>query len=161
MNNFFEIKQMDRDRVMYLVRSLEYLEQNKAVRDGLSDAGNVFKSGGRSRLKSRMKSGSRGYTGNLLNSIQVRVKKKKLGVLIGFRQGRRGGSHASWIDIGTNERSRKKARGYIKSTSSNTSTGKVIGNLFWSDTEAQDYPTAMDKLYMGIEKAVNRINNRQ
>jgi hypothetical protein len=37
----------------------------------------------------------------------------------------------------------------------------MVGNAFWGDTESQDYPKAMDKLYEGIEKAVNRINNRQ
>jgi len=153
MGDFIEIKQIDRDAVNYLVRNLEDFEKDKAVRSGLSAAGNVFKSGGISRLKSRMKSGSRGFTGNLLRSFEVKVKKSKPGVLIGFRQGVGGGSHAHLVDRGTDNRFWK--------TKKRKSTGKVIGNAFWADTEAQDFPQAMDKLYMGIEKAVNRINNRQ
>ena len=153
MSNFFEIKQIDREAVNYLVRNLENFEKDKAVKAGLGAAGNVFKVGGASRLKARMKTGSRGVTGNLLRSFQVRVKKSKPGVLIGFKQGKGGGSHANWIDRGTTDR-------YWK-TRKNKSIGRVIGNAFWTDTEAQDYPQAMDKLYLGIEKAVNRINNRQ
>lgn len=162
MSKFFEIKQIDRDAVKYLVRNLENFEKDNAVKSGLRDAGNVFKAGGKSRLKSRMKSGSQGITGNLLRSVTVRPKKSKPGVLIGFRQGKGGGSHAHLVDRGTSIRNRKKAGGFIKGTkSSNTSTGKMLGNAFWTDTESQDYPQAMNKLYMGIEKAVNRINNRQ
>lgn len=152
MNKFFEIKLIDRDNVNYLIRNLEDFEKDKAVRGGLSSAGSVFLSGGKSRLKSRMKSGSKGVKGNLLRSFQVRVKKNKPGVLIGFKQGVGGGSHAHLVDKGTNERFWIKKR---------KSTGRMPANRFWSDTEAQDYPKAMDKLYMGIEKAVNRINNRQ
>jgi len=153
MSKFFEIKQLDRESVNYLVRNLENFEKDKAVKTGLGAAGNVFKVGGTNRLKRRMKSGSRGFTGNLLRSIIVRPKKSKLGVLIGFTQGKGGGSHANLVDRGTTDR-------YWK-TRKNKSTGRVIGNTFWTDTEAQDYPQAMNKLYLGIEKAVNRINNRQ
>jgi hypothetical protein len=155
MSKFFEIKQIDREAVNYLVRNLEDFEKDKAVKAGLSAAGNVFKAGGASRLKERMKSGSGGITGNLLRSIIVRPKKSKPGVLIGFKQGKGGGSHANWIDRGTNERF------YTTKTGKRKSIGRVIGNTFWTDTESQDYPQAMNKLYMGIEKAVNRINNRQ
>lgn len=153
MSSFFEIKQIDREAVNYLVRNLENFEKDKAVKAGLGAAGNVFKAGGASRLKVRMKSGSRGVTGNLLRSITVRPKKSKPGVLIGFKQGKGGGSHAHLIDRGTTDRFWK--------TRKKKSTGRVIGNSFWTDTEAQDYPQAMDKLYVGIEKAVTRINNRR
>lgn len=161
MSNFFEIKQIDREAVNYLVRNLENFEKDKAVKAGLGAAGNVFKAGGASRLKARMKSGNRGVTGNLLRSITVRPKKSKPGVLIGFKQGKGGGSHAHLVDRGTSIRKREKLGGFIKGTkSTNTNTGKMLGNAFWADTEAQDYPQAMDKLYVGIEKAVNRINSR-
>ena len=153
MSKFFEIKQIDRDAVNYLVRNLENFEKDRAVKSGLLSAGNVFKAGGKSRLKRSMKSGSGGVTGNLLRSFQVRVKKSKPGVLIGFRQGKGGGSHAHLIDRGTSERFWK--------TKKKKSTGRVIGNAFWTDTETQDYPQAMDKLYGGIEKAVNRISSRR
>lgn len=152
MNKFFEIKQIDRSAVEYLVRNLNDFEKDKAVKGGLGAAGKVFESGGKSRLKRSMKSGSRGVTGNLLRSFQVKVKRNKPGVLIGFKQGKEGGSHAHLVDKGTVKR-------YWK-TRKKKSVGRVVATRFWSDTEAEDYPKAMDKLYMGIERAVNRINSR-
>lgn len=152
MNNFIEIRHINREDVDYLVRNLKDFEKDKAVRGGLQSAGKVFLSGGKSRLRQSMKSGSRGVTGNLLRSFHVRVKRSKPGVLIGFKQGKEGGSHAHLIDKGTNQRYWKtKKRKYV---------GRVVATNFWSDTEAQDYPKAMDQLYMGIERAVNRINSR-
>lgn len=152
MNKFFEIRQIDRGTVEYLVRNLSDFEKDKAVKGGLQSAGKVFLSGGKSRLRHSMKSGSRGVTGNLLKSFQVKVKRNKPGVLIGFKQGKDGGSHAHLVDKGTNQRYWKtKKRKYV---------GRVVATRFWSDTEAQDYPKAMDQLYMGIERAVNRISNR-
>lgn len=154
MNNFIEIRHINRAEVDYLVRNLEDFEKDKAVKDGLLAAGKVFETGGKSRLKRSMKSGSRGVTGNLLKSFQVKVKNKP-GVLTGFKQGKDGGSHAHLVDRGTDERFYTTKKGKRKST------GKVIGNLFWSDTEAQDYPKAMDELYKGIEKGVNKISSRR
>lgn len=152
MSSFFEIKQIDRDTVNYLVQNLEDFEKDKAIKSGLMSAGAVFKAGGKRRLKSSMKSGSQGVTGNLLQSFHVRVKRSKPGMLAGFKQGKNKGGHAHLIDKGTNER-------YWKTK--NKSTGRVIASRFWSDTEAQDYPKAVDKLYIGIERAVNRISSRR
>jgi hypothetical protein len=152
MNNIIQIRQINRDEVNYLIRNLNDFEKDKAVKGGLMSAGKVFLSGGKSRLKRRMKSGSQGVTGNLLQSFHVRVKRSKPGVLAGFKQGKNGGSHSHLIDKGTNER-------YWKTK--NKPTGRVIASRFWSDTEAQDYPKAVDKLYIGIEKAVNRISSRR
>jgi hypothetical protein len=152
MNNIIEIRQIDRGAIDYLVRNLENFESDRAIKSGLKAAGNIFASGGKNRLRQRMKCGSRGFTGNLLGSFQVRVKKSRPGVLAGFRQGKGGGSHSYLIDRGTNERFWDK---------NGKSTGRVTGNSFWSDTEAQDNPKAINKLYEGIERAVNRINNRQ
>ncbi len=155
MNKFFEIKQIDRDAISYMVRNLEAFEKDKTVKDGLKAAGNVFKIGGKSRLRKSMKSGSRGVTGNLLRSIIVRTKRSKPGVIIGFKQGKGGGSHASWIDRGTDERFYKTKKG------NNKSIGRVPATRFWSDTESQDHPKAIKELYNGIEKGINRINSRR
>lgn len=155
MNNFIEIRHINRAEVDYLVRNLEDFEKDKAVKGGLLAAGKVFSSGGKTRLKRSMKSGSQGVTGNLLKSFQVKVKKNKPGVLTGFKQGKDGGSHAHLVDKGTDERFYTTKQGKRKST------GKVIGNHFWSDTESEDYSKAMDSLYIGIEKAANRINSRR
>lgn len=153
MNNFIEIRHINKSEVEYLVRNLQDFEKDKALKGGLQSAGKVFMTGGKSRLRRNMKSGSRGVTGNLLRSFQVKVKRNKPGVLIGFKQGKEGGSHAHLVDKGTDRRYWKtRKRKYV---------GRVIANHFWSDTEAQDYPKAMDNLYIGIEKAVNRISSRR
>lgn len=147
-----EVRTIDRERVVSAVNQLKDIDKDKAVKKGLGDAGRVFATGGKRRLRSRMESGPIGVTGNLLRSFQVKIKKSKPGVLIGFRQGKGGGSHAKWIDRGTNDRYWKtRGRKYV---------GRVKANRFWSDTEAQDYPHALDKLYEGVERAVNRIQNR-
>lgn len=153
MNNFIEIKHINEGEVNYLVRNLEDFEKDKALKGGLKSAGKVFVTGGKSRLKDRMKSGSRGVTGNLLRSFRVKVKKSKPGVLAGFEQGEGGGSHAHLVDQGTNERFWK--------TRKRKSVGKVKASYFWNDTETQDYLKAIDQLYDGIERAVHRINNRR
>lgn len=152
MSSMIEIRQINRDEIEYLIRNLENFEKDAALKGGLKAAGNVFMSGGKSRLRQRMKRTGTS-TGNLLRSFQVRVKKSKPGVLIGFRQGKEGGSHAHLIDRGTDKRYWKtRGRKYV---------GRVTATRFWSDTEEQDYPKAMDKLYLGIEKAVNRISSRR
>nr|DAM03165.1 MAG TPA: hypothetical protein [Caudoviricetes sp.] len=153
MNNFIEIKHINEGEVNYLVRNLEDFEKDKAIKSGLIGAGQVFRSGGRSRLRRTMKSGNRGVTGNLLRSFIVKAKRNKPGVLTGFKQGVGGGSHAHLVDRGTAERYLKKKN--------NKSVGKVKPSFFWTDTESQDYPKAIDKLYDGIERAVERINNRR
>ena len=153
-NHWFEVKQIDKNEMFYLVRNLEGFEQDEAIKVGLRLAGNVFKAGGKRRLRARMKSGSQGVTGNLLRSFRVRTKRSKLGVLVGFRQGQKGGgSHAHLVDRGTDRR-------YWK-TKGRKDVGSVKSNMFWSDTEREDYPQAMEKLYIGIEKAVNRISSRR
>lgn len=152
-DHWIQLRAIDVDSVLYLVNNLDNIEKDEAIRAGLREAGSVFKAGGQRRLRNRMKSGRNGVTGNLLRSFHIRTKRYKLGVLIGFKQGKGGGSHAHLVDRGTNNR-------YWK-TKKLKSVGKGLPNSFWTDTESQDYPQAMNKLYMGIEKAVNRINNRR
>lgn len=62
-------------------------------------------------------------------------------MLTGFEAKAGGGSHAYLIDRGTADRYQKKRN--------NKYVGRVTGNRFWIDTEAQDYPEALDKLYEG------------
>lgn len=152
---WFRIKEIDRTSIIYLVRNLEFFEKDRAIQEGLKAAGEEFKAAGKRRLKQRMKSGTQGVTGNLLRSFQVRVKKHKPGMLVGFKQGKGGGSHAHLVDRGTDERF------YVTKTGNRKSVGSMKPNYFWSDTEAQDYPKAMERLYEGIERSVNRINNRR
>lgn len=149
-SGIFQIKYIDRDAMLYLVRSLDDFEKDKSIRSGLSSAGAVFKTGGIRRLRKSMKSGPTGFTGNLLKGFQLRVKRNKPGVLIGFNKK---GSHAHLIDRGTDKR--------YQLTKGGKYVGSVKASRFWTQTEAEDHPKAMDKLYQGIERAVNRINNRR
>ena len=144
-----EVRQINKSDIELLVRNLQDFEKDKAIEEGLKKAGNVFKSGGQRRLRSRMKS-KEGVTGNLLNSFHVRLKRRKLGMLTGFRTS---GSHAHLIDKGTVIRYQK--------TKDMKSVGQVIGNNFWDDTRSEDHPKAIDKLYAGIEAAVDRISKRR
>lgn len=142
-----EVKQIDIDNINDLVRELTEFEKNKAIRSGLLAAGQVLKAGGKKRLSERLSNG-KGHTGHLLNSFQVRVKKNKAGVLTGFNGG---GRHSHLVDKGTKER-------FLKS---GESRGKMPANRFWSDTESMDSKKAIDKLFIGLEKAIEKINNRQ
>lgn len=141
-----EVKQIDRDSILYLVRQLEQFEKNKAIESGLKAGGNVFKKEGKRRLKERLSSS--GGTGKLLNSFQVRIKRNKAGVLTGFDGG---GSHSHLVDRGTKKRL----------TKSGANRGVMPANHFWTDTESVDYPKAVDKIFAGVEKAVQRINDRK
>lgn len=145
-----EVKQIDIESIAYLVRSLENFEKDKAIKRGLLDAGNVLKSGGKQRLRERLKD-KKGGKGNLLRSFQVRVKRNKPGVLAGFRRGKAGGNHAHLVDRGTKQRF----------TKSGESRGRMPANSFWSDTENQDSAKVIDRLFTGVERAVENINNRR
>ena len=152
-----EIKHIDRESITYLVNRLDDFEKDKVIKQGLKAGGNVFKAGGKRRLRSSMKS-SKGVTGNLLRSLHVKTKRQKLGVLVGFRRSNKnmisgGGNHEHLVDRGTKKRY-WKIRG-------KKSVGIMPANRFWSDTESQDGNEAINKVYEGVERAVNRIANRQ
>lgn len=145
-----EVKQIDRNAITYLVRNLKDFEKDKSIKKGLKAGGNVFQSGGKRRLRDSMKN-PKGVTGNLLRSFKVRLKRNKLGVLTGFIKGENGGNHAHLVDRGT-----KKRPHPLTGTS-----GIMPANHFWINTEAQDSNKAINEVYMGIERAVNRLKNRR
>lgn len=152
-----KVEQINPNAISYLVRGLDNFEKDKAIKEGLRKGGNVFKTGGRRRLKSSMRN-SRGVTGNLLSSFHVRVKRQKLGMLVGFRRSTRnmqigGGNHAHLVDEGTDKR-------YWK-TRGRKSTGRMTATRFWSDTKIQEWDSASSKIFEGIESAVERIRNNR
>lgn len=147
--DIIKVTQLNRDHINYLVDNLEDFEKDKAIRKGLSRGGNVLKQGGVRRLKMTMKS-PMGVTGNLIRAFSVRVKKNKLGVLSGF--GYPEGRHSWLVDQGTNWRHTKKgykSRGY----------GRAL--RYWQDTKDKDGPKAILETEKGIERAVQRINERR
>lgn len=150
----FKAKLINREVAVQLVAGLKDFEKDKALTTGLKKSGNVFKKGGRRRLKHYMTS-TDGKTGNLLKSMHVRVKKQKLGVLVGFK--RPLGNHSHLLDRGTKVRrtTKQKNRGAMPSGYSKFRIG------FWMDTYNEDLTSAKSELYNGIEQAVNRIKNRR
>lgn len=142
-----EIKQIDRENIQYLVNNLEDIEKDKAIRSGLRSAVNVFRVKGRSNLRSR-NLGHGKQTNHLMNSFTTRVKRNRLGALSGFD--RPGGNHAHLVDSGTK----------IRKTKSGANRGIMPANRFWSDAKISEEGKALNAVYQGVRKAVQRINNR-
>lgn len=153
----FDLQIRDKEAIKYLLKELDAFDRNKIIKQGLRDAGGLFLKRGRARLKARMKN-PKGITGNLLRSMTLKVKRYKPGALVGFKRPKGAlvgfkypkGSHAWLIDEGTDERQSRYRR-----------TGRVKPTYFWTDTRNNDQSAAWDILINSIEKAVNRINNRQ
>lgn len=145
-----EIKTIDRDAILHLVDGLENLEKDRAIRAGLAAAAGVFKTKGRSNLRNWM--GQHGHPngvrGNLLESFKNRVKKSRPGVLAGFEWPK--GNHAHLVDRGTGLRQTKTH-----------DTGIMPASHFWEDAKISEESKAMQRLYAGIEKAIQRINERR
>lgn len=143
-----EVKVIDRESIIFLVQELENFEKDKAIKKGLGAAARVFLQAGKQTLRARMKR-RRGSTGNLLSSFTVRVKKSKPGALSGFKWPQ--GNHAHLVDMGTVARFKKNG----------ASTGIMPANRFWTDTKQTEGSRALDRLYKGVEEAVNLINQRR
>lgn len=143
-----KVSVVDRENVQYLVRNLEDFEKDKAVKSGLRAASNVFRVKGRSNLRSRLLHHGK-QTNHLMNSFTTKVKRNKLGALAGFD--RPGGNHAHLVDRGTKRRYTKDGR----------NRGIMPGNRFWSDAQETEEGKAMQAIYQGIQKVVQRINERR
>lgn len=141
------VKQIDRENIQYLVDNLEDFEKDKAIKSGLRSAVNVFRVKGRANLRSRLLRHGK-QTNHLMNSFTNRVKRNKLGALAGFD--RPGGNHAHLVDEGTK----------VRRTKSGANRGIMPANRFWSDAKVSEEGKAMSALYQGVQKAVQRINNR-
>ena len=153
--NFINIEIKNRQSLELLVSSLSDIDKEAAIKSGLSKGGEILKQGGMRRLRNRMRASSEGKTGNLLRSFMVRVKRRKPGVLIGFKKGKKAGNHAHLVDLGTIERMRKrKSR---KKGGKGGRTGAATPNYFWSDTNDQDMQKAMIEVQTGIAGFVERV----
>ena len=101
---------------------------------------------GRLKLRQRMKS-RKGVSGNLLRSFSYRIKKRKFGALIGFKEK---GRHAHLVSQGTRKRYTRKGQ----------YRGFVTGNHFWEDTRQKETPKAMVLILNQIKASINNIKNR-
>lgn len=152
-DSMINVELIDRDTINYLVDQLENIDKDKAIRKGLGLGGAYILRGGRSRLRSRMSKPS-GKTGNLLKSFSVKVKRNKLGALVGFRYPL--GRHAWLLDLGTKDRNWRKKPFKNVGKIPGKKGGFKIG--FWTETKVQDFPKAMDCVREGVERFVQRIN---
>ena len=143
------------DRINEMLRQLNEIDSNKAVKAGIRKGVNLLRRAGVRRLKDRMKSPA-GVTGNLLKAFQVKVKKSKLGGLAGFgmitdtQGGKIRAMHAYIVDLGTAERSRNGGG----------STGKMPALRYWTDTRNEDMSGAIDEVLKGTEEAILKIMSK-
>lgn len=134
-------------RIDLAINELRDIEKNRAIKAGLRNMGNTLVRGGKSRLKARLHY-SKGAKGLLIKNFKVKVKRDKPGVLVGFD---RGGNHSHLVDQGTTKRYHKGGK----------SVGTMPANHFWQDTAEQDINKASEALFLGIERATQRILSRR
>lgn len=143
-----QVTAIDRENIQYLIRNLEDFEKDKAVKSGLRAGMNVFRVKGRSNLRARLLHHGK-QTNHLMNSFTTRIKRNKLGALSGFD--RPGGNHAHLVDRGTKKRY----------TNTGKNRGVMPGNRFWDDAKQTEENKAVQAIYQGVQKAVQRINERR
>ena len=148
MDSGISIKIIDRETIKYLVDNLENIDKDKAIRSGLRLGANLLKNGGKKRLKQRMNN-PKGVKGELLNTFTIRVWKRRLGAMAGFRGDASGEAHL--VDLGTADRFQIKTGRH---------TGAARATKFWTDTRTEDMSTANGMVMRGIERYVERVNNR-
>lgn len=142
-----EIELLNLESVKDAIQELgDSITQHKVVDAALKKAAQYLMNKGRLKLRQRMKK-RKGVTGNLLKSFSYRIKKRKFGALIGFREK---GRHAHLVSQGTRKRYTKKGQ----------YRGFVTGNRFWEDTREKETPRAMVIILNQIKASINNIKNR-
>ena len=151
-----ELELLNLPRVIKVLQEVQHFpEVEKGTKDALRNGARYLLRKGRTRLRQRMKSGTKGVTGNLLRSFKYTIKKKNRGVLAGFKGGKGGGNHSWLIDKGTKDRYTKK--GYFRGRVHRKSG---IGNKFWTDTRNSESNNAMRIVLVKLQETVNNIRNR-
>lgn len=137
-----------------LTRGLSQFEKNKAISEGLRDAAKVFEAYARVNYVERLE--GKYSTGQTLRSLRVRVNMGRRSEggpmsLVGFN--RDYGYKAHWIDLGTTDRYYETKRGKKKAV------GQMPANHFFEDARVEGERPAMEAIYDGIQRAIDRINN--
>lgn len=151
MNNAITTEMFGVESVLRKISEIDNFTADKEVRKGLKQGGRHLIKKGRQRLKSRMKSGPKGVTGNLLRSFRAKVKRNNAGVITGFKGGKGGGNHSWLVDKGTTKK-RTTRKGYNR--------GRVKGNKYWSETRANDTGKAMQLITDGLDRAISKLRSR-
>lgn len=143
-----EIELLNLETVKDAIQELgDSVTQHKVVDAALKKGAQYLMNKGRLKLRQRMKN-RKGVSGNLLKSFSYRIKKRKFGALVGFKQT---GKHAHLVSQGTRKRYMRKGlyRGF------------VTGNHFWEDTRQKETPRAMVLILNQIKDSINNIKNRR
>lgn len=137
------------DRINQLVAELKDVDRNKAIKSGLRRGAATLMRSGRMNFRAR----NNEKTGNLLKSMKTRVKRHKLGALVGFSMDHSKinkdgyGSHSWLVDRGTVKR--KTKAGYNR--------GIMPASYFWTDTKMEGGPAVIREIENGIITAVERM----
>lgn len=139
------------EEVTFALEELKEIRLTKDIKKSLRDAGKYLVKKGRVRLKSRLKTKRSKRTGLLLKSFSHRVKKKNIGVIVGFRKDNKHASLSWLIDRGTDSRYTDEKFAH---------RGSVRPTYFWDETRKHDTPEAQKQVINCIRNTVKKINNR-
>lgn len=128
------------DEVEHYLGEWKNLRTNKQYQEGLRRASRVFTRGIRIRLRQRLLGRGR-TTGNLLESVGYRLKRRKPDAIVGFGTL---GRHAHLVDRGTVKRYHKSGK-YV---------GVMPANYFHRDTVSEDGARAAEEFKKGIANAL-------
>lgn len=143
-----EIELLNLETVKDAIQELgDSISQHKVVDAALKKGSQYLMNKGRLKLRQRMKN-RKGVSGNLLKSFSYRIKKRKFGALIGFKEK---GRHAHLVSQGTRKRYTRKGQ----------YRGFVVGNAFWEDTRQKETPRAMVLILNQIKASIMNIKNRR
>ena len=138
--------------VVVTLDELRELERSPIIKAALKSGGKYLVTGGKARLRARLKTKRSERTGLLLKSITYSLKKKNKGILWGFKRSKGGHAYLSgMINSGTDDRSTKK--GYNR--------GSITATHFWDDTKDQDVPVVQKMVEIAIRIAVEKIRARK
>lgn len=153
----FSVKESDYIRIQQGLSKLSDIEKNYIVTRGLKGGGEVLLVAGKASFLEKNKK----KTGNLYRSFTTNFKKKKTGILVGFKRGKGLGNHAHLIDRGTTHRFTKKGyyRGKIDSAGIGSGGRMKVGKTyFWSSVVQSRGNEAMRRITDAIYRAIEAIN---
>lgn len=145
-----EVDVQTRRAVEYLVRELPRFQQNKAIREGLSEAAKIFEAYGRANYASSSIVGRTGETARSF-ATKVHIARKQGGqsyAAAGLKWP--AGWKAHLLDLGTGPRY----------TETGAYRGYLLPTYFFTNARKEGKKPAMDAIIDGIRSAVARLNNR-
>lgn len=146
-----EIELRTRQTIDYLVRNLSEFDRNESLKQGFTNAAQVFKR----HAKQNMLTSMGRKTGNLWSSLTHRLRNMRSGIpaVVGFRRSE--GNHAHLLDLGTDKR--ETQRQLWKGT---RYRGRGPAKYFFTRAREEGEQEAYNALLDGIQRAIDRINSR-